>query len=293
MNLSPEVIGPRTIRVVWWNTWKNKTIYFRLERSQGSTILATIHTLNRCWRARKPACEEQNDRTSPKSGWFLVEDRSSCRCSWTKNKCSARQASMSPPLIHPRSKSTSNKKPRRCSGAWLSPPIRIAGQKQLKPCPILERAATVDSTDVVNSSTNLRASRWNPFFKYELPILLRAANTRVPARNSSSAKGGNFWVVCQDIYIPLLQKRQRSSLLKFLQKTVDEASQLTKCVLPVIARCLWVNETVGIWNRTHVTDIAKITLSHIVPYRFNSWHQCETRLVRSLKCERNRAGTIT
>ena len=38
-------------------------------------------------------------------------------------------------------------------------------QKQLSPCQALERAATMDSTEVVNSSTNLRASRWNSFFK--------------------------------------------------------------------------------------------------------------------------------
>ena len=68
----------------------------------------------------------------------------------------------------------------------------IAGQKQLNPCPISEPAATVDITEVVNSSENLRASRWNSRFKYELPILLRTANTRVPARNSPSAIGGNL-----------------------------------------------------------------------------------------------------
>ena len=68
----------------------------------------------------------------------------------------------------------------------------IAGQKQLNPCPIFDRAATVDSTQVVNSSKDLRASRWNSRFKYYLPILLRAANTRVPARNSPLALGGNL-----------------------------------------------------------------------------------------------------
>ena len=34
----PEVTGPRTIRTVSWNTWKNRTIYFRLQQPQGSTI---------------------------------------------------------------------------------------------------------------------------------------------------------------------------------------------------------------------------------------------------------------
>ena len=127
--------------------------------------LVTIHTINECWRAWKPTCEEQNVRTSPMSGRLLVEDRSSCRCSWTKDWYSARQASISLPFFHPRSKSPSNKRPSRCRGAWLSPPMMITGQKQLSPCPTLEGAATVDSTEVVNSSRNLRASRWNSFFR--------------------------------------------------------------------------------------------------------------------------------
>ena len=49
-----------------------------------------------------------------------------------------------------------------------------------------------DSTEFVNSSRTLQWSRSNSRVKYELPILLSAANTRVPARNSSSAIGGNF-----------------------------------------------------------------------------------------------------
>ena len=36
------------------------------------------------------------------------------------------------------------------------------------------------------------ASRCNSRFTYELPILLRAANARVPDKNSPSAIGGNF-----------------------------------------------------------------------------------------------------
>ena len=86
--------------------------FFRLKRSQGFTLLVAIHTLNRCWRARKPTCEEQKDRTSPTSGRLLVEDRSSLRCSWKKDWYSARQASISPFLIHPRSERPSNKRQR-------------------------------------------------------------------------------------------------------------------------------------------------------------------------------------
>ena len=188
MNLSLEVTGPRTIAVSR-NTWKNKTVFFRLKRSQGSTMLVAIQTLNRCWRAQKPACEEQNDRTSPTSGRPFVEDRPSCRCFWTKDWYSARQASFSLPLIHPRSQNPSNKRPSRCSGTWLSLPMTIAGQKQLNPCPILERAATVDSTEFVNSPEIYG----HPFGTLVSNTnLLRAANTRVANKNAPSAIGGNF-----------------------------------------------------------------------------------------------------
>ena len=168
-------------------------IHFELKRSKGFSFLLTIHTLNRCW--RKPACEEENDRTSPTLGRLLVEDCSSCRCSWTKDWYSARQASLSLPLIHARSQSPSSKRPSLCSSAWSSPPMMIAGQKQLNHGPILERAATVDSTEFVNSSRNIRASLWNSLFKYELPILLRAANTRVPDKDSPSA----IWEIVSDL----------------------------------------------------------------------------------------------
>ena len=66
----------------------------------------------------------------------------------------------------------------------------IAGRKQLNLCPILERAATVENTEFVNSSRNLWASRRKSLFKFELPILLTAANTRLPDKNSSSEIGG-------------------------------------------------------------------------------------------------------
>ena len=98
------------------------------QQSRSFAILVTIHTLSRRCRARKPACEEQNDRTSTTSGRLLVEDRSSWCCSWTKDWYSARQASISLPLTRPRSKSPSNRRPSRCSGAWSSPPMMIAGQ---------------------------------------------------------------------------------------------------------------------------------------------------------------------
>ena len=50
-----------------------------------------------------------------------------------------------------------------CKGTTSSPPTTIAGQKQLKPCPMTERAATVDRTQMTKSSRNRRASRRNSF----------------------------------------------------------------------------------------------------------------------------------
>ena len=100
-------------------------------------------------------------------------------------------------------------------------------------------------------------------FQLWSPNLIESCQNPRPSWKLSISNRRKVWVVCQDIFIPVLHKRQRSSLLNFLLKTVDEASQLTKCV--VIARCLWLNKTVGIWNRTHVTDIAMLTINHIVP----------------------------
>ena len=64
-----------------------------------------LHSLYRCRQTRKPACSEQNDRRSPTSGRLLVDDRSSCRCSCTKDWYSARHASTSLPLVQPFSRS--------------------------------------------------------------------------------------------------------------------------------------------------------------------------------------------
>ena len=101
VNSSRCVGDPRITSDVNWNTW-NREFQKRWDNTKGlkpQAWLATIHTLYRCRRARKPACAEQNDRTSPTSGRLLVDDRSSCRCSCTKDWYSARHASTSLPLV--------------------------------------------------------------------------------------------------------------------------------------------------------------------------------------------------
>ena len=67
------------------------------------------------------------------------------------------------------------------------PPTTIAGQKQLNPCPMTKREATVESTQLKKSSRNRRASRRNSFCRNWLPTLPNAAITRVPSRKCSSS----------------------------------------------------------------------------------------------------------
>ena len=83
-----------------------------------------------------------------------------------------------------------------------------------------------------------------PLFKYELSILLRAANTGVPDKNSIR-NWRKLGVICLHILFPLLHKRQRRPLLNLLEKAVGEVSQLTKLVVPIIGRCLGVNQIFG------------------------------------------------
>ena len=68
-------------------------------------------------------------------------------------------APLGPTLLSSPSKSLLNS----CKGATSSPPTIIAGQKQRKPCPMTERAATVERTQFTKSSRNRRASRRNFF----------------------------------------------------------------------------------------------------------------------------------
>ena len=138
------------------NSWK----------SEQHTCLDTIHTFHRCWRARKPACAENNERTSPTSGRLLVDNCSSCRFSCTKDWYSAVHASTSLPLDQPFTKSPSKNLLNSWKGATSSPPTKIARQNQLKPCPMTDFGAKVDNIQFTNSSRKRRASRQNSVCKY-------------------------------------------------------------------------------------------------------------------------------
>ena len=147
--------------------------------------------LYKCWRARKATCAKENDRTLSTSGRLLMDDRSSCRCSCTKDWYSALHASTSLPLVQPFSRSPSKSLLNSWRGTTSSPTTTNAGQKQLIPCPVTDLEATVDRTQFPNSSRKRRASRRNSIRRYELPTFSNAAITRVPERKSFSSIAGN------------------------------------------------------------------------------------------------------
>ena len=171
------------------------------------------------------------------------------------------------PKAHP----TKDQVDGRWSGAWSFPPMIIAGKIQLNPCPILERAATVESTEFVISSRCLRVSRWNSLFDDELPIFNLVESCLHP-RPSQRLFIGNWRKVrlfCQHVLFLLLHKRQPRSLPNLLEKAVSAASQLTKWMVSIIICCLGVNKFIGDWNRTYVTDIGKATITHSLLWRVN------------------------
>ena len=126
----------------------------------------------------------------PTTRRFLVEWRSSWRCSQTKDCNSALQASTFHIFSQPHSTSPSSNYPYKKKSEWSSPRI-ISGQKQLTPWPSLDLAAMVDQMVLQNSSRKHRPLLCNSFFKYELDIFSRAAWTRVATRKCSSLVAAN------------------------------------------------------------------------------------------------------
>ena len=125
------------------------------------------------------------------SGRLLVDDNSSCRCSCTNDWYSAVHVSSSLPLVHPFSKIPSKSLLNICKKATSCPPIKIALQKQLKPCHMSNLGATVENRQFTNSSGKRRASRRKSVGKFCLPVLSGAVKRRVPGRKFSSSIAGN------------------------------------------------------------------------------------------------------
>ena len=148
----------------------------RIARWLQSTI---ILTLCRFRRERKPGWLQ-------KANTLLIGARdllplvSTCRCSRTKEWNSAFAGSISDPLIKPRSSSLSSSCPKVWKAEYSSPPMTISGQKQLSPCQIRERAATVERMVLTKSSRKGRQSLRNYSRRKLLLIFSRDDNRRVP-----------------------------------------------------------------------------------------------------------------
>ena len=144
-NFSLEVTGPRTTSAVSWNIWNEQQNYSKPMLKQYPTSLFTKHILNKCRRARKPDCREQNARTIPTSGRLIVDYHSSWRCSCMKDFYSARPASTSMRFSHLFSSIPFNSNQNNWTGTWSSLPMRKAGQKMVITCPMFHRTAKVNS----------------------------------------------------------------------------------------------------------------------------------------------------
>ena len=97
------------------------------------------------------------------------------------------------------------------------------------------------------------------------PNLFESCQHPRPRQKLLTGNWGKSRVICQHVLSPLLHRRQRRTLFNLLERAVDEASQLTKWVVSIFARCLTVNKFFGKWNRPHVTDIGEATITRNLP----------------------------
>ena len=143
-NFSLDVTGPRIASAVIWVTWNpiplnQREHYNYMIHDWRQNIL-----LYRWRRTGKPPCEEHEVETSTMSGRLLVEVRSSCLCSYTKDRCSALRACFSAPFTQRSYKILSGNMLNESNGAWSSSQMSMRGQKQLNFCPIADIAAELE-----------------------------------------------------------------------------------------------------------------------------------------------------
>ena len=211
---------------------------------EATSLIGYNTCLHRCRRARKPACAVQNDRTSPTSGRLLVDHRSNCRCSCTKDWYSARHASTSPPLVQPFSSSPSKSLLKSCRETTSSPPTTIAGQKQLKACPMTERAATVERTQFTKLLEN---------DAHHDGFLLQIMATDFAQRSHHTGTNMKVFIIdCwesrmirDNVLFPLFNKRQCGGFLDFLQQAIYESRQFSESVVTLICCSGGVNKFIG------------------------------------------------
>ena len=107
------------------------------------------------------------------------------------------------------------------------------------------------------------------------PNLVESCQHPCPGQKLSISNWRKSWVVWQNIVIPLLHKRQWRSLLDLMYSTVNESSQFTNCVIPVVTCCLTIDKILGNWNRTHVIRDPKLTIIHTMPCRVDTCWKTE------------------
>ena len=91
------------------------------------------------------------------------------------------------PLNSTKFKQTIQQLPKEVESRIFVAPMTISGQKQLSPCPIGERAATVGRMVLTRSSRKRRQSQRNFWRRKLLLIFSRDGSRRVPSKKCSSA----------------------------------------------------------------------------------------------------------
>ena len=159
------VEDPRITSVVNWNTWKTQ-LHERMRQFTGAgatnlfgydTYFIQVPTSAKTSLSRTERKDVTYVRAAPRGRPFQLP------LFLHKGVVLSRHTSTSLPLVQPFSSNPSKSLLKSCKRATSSPPTTIAGQKHFKPCPMTDRAATVDRTEFTKSSRNRRASRRNSF----------------------------------------------------------------------------------------------------------------------------------
>ena len=156
------------------------------------------------------------------------------RWSRTKEWHSALAASTSLPYTQPRFRGPSICCPKKQNAEWSSHPTMITDEKQLRFCPIRERAATVHKMVLSHWFKNCRqffsklGSQVQAVYFFEC---CRQSCFLQKVLISNGSKGRMFR---EHILLPLLYHRQTGADFNFLQQAVHEPGELPKRKIAVI-----------------------------------------------------------
>ena len=192
MNLSQEVTGPRTMRAVSWSTWEKQDVSF------------LIQTITRLYQIRHDTFFKQllasTETSLPRA---KLQDIAYVRAAFRWRPLHLSLILDKTLVFIPTSLNLT---------AFDPPPFRKSIQEMIQQ---MQQRVVVSTNDVGRAKTTISLSNFGTSsyggqhrvreffqkstgvslqlsFKYKLPILLKAANTRVPDKKSLSAIGGNF-----------------------------------------------------------------------------------------------------